>query len=230
MKKMIVFMLMLMLFDALFAQESVWVEKAIACETAEAAEALIKEVRNNAGPQTEMCLGIIYHNLATTNPEGNAEKAVALLESAVKKTNQPLAKGFWGSALTLQASGFAVKGDFATAAALVSRGTALIDEAVTAAPGMIALRFLRAANGLGVSASSPYKRYDAVEEDLRVIETQRESLAPADLASFYLMKGELFIVRGKPDEGIKLLELAVRTAPQSPAARDARKRLALLEE
>jgi tetratricopeptide (TPR) repeat protein len=229
MKYPIVIMFILISLSALSAQESSWVSRAIDC-TPEAAELFMREVQKGAGAEADLCMGIVYHNLAMNKPESNADKSIALLEAVVKKTGNPLARGYWGSALTLKASGLAAKGDYAGAASLVAQGIALIDEAVAAAPGMTTLRFLRASNGLDVSGNSPFKRYDVVAEDIRILETSAEKFSPEESAGVQLMKGELLIAQGKIDEGIRALEQAVRSAPESASAQIARKKLALLDE
>jgi tetratricopeptide (TPR) repeat protein len=230
MKKMIVVVFLALSAFALHAQESEWVMKAIACSSPEEANVLVPKIKTGAGEETGLCLGIIYHNLARQTPAQNIERSLALLEPLVQKNIVPLAKGYYGSALTISASVYNKKGDFATAASLVSRGCALIDEAVNAAPDSLSLRFLRAQNGLAVSEGSPIKRYEVIAEDVRILESKQSEFSPAYQALFFLTKGELRLAQGKTDEGIRCLEQAVRVAPQSSSAITARKKLALLEE
>jgi hypothetical protein len=118
---------------------------AVVSGTEAQARAVIARAEKSAPSCAALVTGITRHNLAVENPARWAAAAVEALEKCAK-TGDPIALGYYGSALTISAGLLSGKGDVAGATAAVREGFAKMDQAVKAAPGSRLLRFLRAEN------------------------------------------------------------------------------------
>jgi tetratricopeptide (TPR) repeat protein len=197
------------------------------------ADALLAEAALAPQPERDLYVGIIYHNLALAKPAaGYEEKAIERLRAAEVKgsQNENLARAYEGSCITLKAAGRDKQGDAAGATLLLEKGFALLDAAVKAEPNRIDLRFLRAENSVDVSASSPFSRVPEAKADCAVIQAHEAELSPAEAAALHLALGKIAQLERRVDLALREWERAVKLAPASPGAAEARKLISRYED
>jgi tetratricopeptide (TPR) repeat protein len=113
-------------------------------------------------------------------------------------------------------------------------GISMLDEAVAQAPDEPEVRFLRAATDWHLP--SFYHRREQSEADFAILAAHAEDDAklgrlPADLAAASLgFWGQVLVARRDREGAADAFNRAIRLAPQSPAAQDARERLARLQQ
>ncbi len=206
---------------------------AVGMNEAAKAPALIARIKASGDPVAPLCEGIVRHNLGISDPQ-QVIAAVPLLEAYAKRIDDPLALGYWGSALTLRAASFSKKGDLLSASSLLVQGTKLVDQALAREPANPTLLFLRVENSLGVSESSPMKRWELVKTDLAslaaLIAAKPADFAAIDQAHFDFLAGRLARDTGKLNSALTSFEKAIRDDPTSTYAAAARVELAKLEE
>lgn len=193
-------------------------------------QAMIPTVEKSKDPNKDLILGIIYHNLATAGQDQQLSKALKYTDDAFKKTKNPLAQAYYGSAITLEANVAYKKGDVATASAKLDQGSKIIDLAVQSSPNDIGIRMLRINNAISISEASPFNRYDVIRTDLAFMKTKLGSLPTDVKACYYYMSGKVAVKDKKIDDAIVFFEAAVKSAPTSVYAAQARKQLALFAE
>ena len=192
--------------------------------------ALINEVNTQGGENRDYYLGIIYHNLSRIDPEKYVQKALNHLDQAHNNTKDPLALGYYGSAVTLEGNLYEKKKKVMTAAAKVEEGFKIIDSAVNLDPDNFILRFLRLSNAIGVGEASPFKRYDIAREDLNFLEKEYASFNSETKANYHLCLGQVDFAEDRIEEAIYQFEKAIQAAPKSAYARIAMTYLEELEE
>ena len=165
--------------------------------------------------------GIRYHDLAQTTPEPNIEKGKALL--APLQNDYPLAKGYYGSLITLEAGCYVNQKKMVKALGALNEGTKLIDEAVNSAPNMVDLRFLRMINSYELSKSSPKNRYKIMKIDIDWLEANKAMLSPANIGLLDLYNGLYLLKAHKADEALASFDACIAVSPGSPEAIEAQK-------
>jgi hypothetical protein len=206
--------------------------RAMAAWDAAAVAAVMRDAKNAEGIERDLALGIAYHNLAVSKPEGNADEAIERLSAASASSasagieTRAIALAYRGSALTLKASLLNEAKNVIGASALLGEGSDLMDEAARMAPGSLAIRFLRADNALSVTSSSPFDRSGVAEEDLDAIETRLEELSPGDRARWHILSGRLAVLRKDIRTAVARFEAAVKASPSSAEGKEARRLLA----
>ena len=193
------------------------------------AEAAIQRAQGSDPELVALVTGIVRHNLAVKDPGHWAEAAIAALEPCAHG-NDAVGLGYYGSALTLRARLASQKGDLIGATMGVQQGWAKLDDALKAAPDSLLLRFLRAENVISVGQSSPFKRWKVAEADLDRITGAQATLSLDERAHLELLRGRLALAKGDTNEGMRRMEAAIRMAPNSTAAADAKAALADYEE
>lgn len=172
--------------------------------------------------------GIRLHDAARDDPEANVAKGKEIL-SALQESS-PLAKGYYGSIVTLEASLYARKKNGIKALALLGEGTKLIDKAVSFAPDLVDLRFLRMENSYEVSQGSPLNRYKAMKEDIDWLDGRKASLDPEWRGTLELYRGLYLAKARKIDEALAAFAECVALSPGSSEAELAKKQIARYSE
>ncbi|HHU36871.1 MAG TPA: hypothetical protein GXZ47_06540 [Treponema sp.] len=163
--------------------------------------------------------GIRYHTLAEKNPQGNIEKGKEVLFPIIEKN--ALAKGYYGSLITLEASMYETENNVFKAALYLEKGTALLDEAVVDSPNNIDLRFLRMINSYELSNQSPMNRYKIMKIDIDWLEGQRDILEPGNAGLLDLYTGLYLVKARKLRPAIVAFESCIEVSPGSPEAAEA---------
>jgi tetratricopeptide (TPR) repeat protein len=177
--------------------------------------------------KSDLAEGIRYHDLSRVNPAGNLNKGKNLLGPL--KDKDPVARGYYGSLLTLEADAQNKQKKVMKAMELLEEGTTLMDEAVERSPNTEDLRFLRMINSYELSASSPLNRYKVMKEDIDWLDANRSSLESSGKGTLDLYKGLYFMKARKPDEGIAAFKSCIAVSPGSDEAKEAAKQLARYE-
>jgi len=167
--------------------------------------------------------GIALHNAAEVTPEGNIERGKAILAPLIDK--YPIAKGYYGSLITLEAGVWEKNKKAIKATTCLENGTALIDEAVEAGPEISDLRFLRMINSYELSVKSPMNRYKVMKTDIDWLSSRRSTLEAHDQSLLDLYKGLYLIKARKLSEAIASFESCIAVAPGSSEAEEAQKQL-----
>lgn len=195
------------------------------------AQNLIKEVNTSLDDKDKyLYLGIIYHNLATKNPEKYLKEAIQYLEKEYKETKNVLAQGYYGSAITIEGGLYEKKKDIITASTKVEQGLTLIDDAIKIEPNNVSLHFLRLNNAIAVSLSSPFKRYNIAREDLKFLKEKYDTFSLEIKAFYHFCFAQVSFGEDKVEEAIFHFEKAISISPESIYAIKARKYLKQLEE
>jgi tetratricopeptide (TPR) repeat protein len=235
-----VFLLMLIVFaSGLFclppgperqAQSDPWLAKSLACCTPDGAAKLLPDLEKMKGNEKYLYLGIVCHNLAANGLGEYIPKAIDYCRQASEKKPSPLALGYLGSALTLQAGNDFRKNDMQAAMQNLQEGVRQLDEGVAQSPKNVSLRILRVENSLALSEGSPLNREDKIKEDMAFLKSAYDSL-PAELRSFfYLKEAQLYLKSKNIDLAAQSFEKAIQAAPASANARQAQAALAKLEK
>jgi hypothetical protein len=66
---------------------------------------------SDSNPYKSLYLGIVYHNLSSPKNEDYLNKTLEFTRTAVEETKAPLASGYYGGTLTIQAGAYYEKGD-----------------------------------------------------------------------------------------------------------------------
>jgi tetratricopeptide (TPR) repeat protein len=177
----------------------------------------------NADPAKDIEEGRRYHDLAQTEPEGNIDRGKALLAPLL--TEYPLAKGYYGSLLTLEGGYYAQRNNVIRAMALLDEGTRTMDAAVTEAPDIVDLRMLRMINSYELSIQSPVNRYDLMKTDIDWLEAHRNRMGSTLAGTMELYKGLYWLKARRLTEAIAAFEACIRTSPNSAEAAEAEKQL-----
>ncbi|MFH1825575.1 MAG: hypothetical protein ABH873_10210 [Candidatus Firestonebacteria bacterium] len=195
------------------------------------AQNLIKEVKTNlTDKDKDLYLGIIYHNLAIKSPEKYVKEAIQYLEKECKETKNVLARGYYGSAITIEGGLCEKKKDILTASTKVEEGLTLIDDAIKVESTNVNLRFLRLNNAIAVSLSSPFKRYNIAREDLKFLKEKYDSFSSEIKAFYHFCFAQVSFGEDKVEESIFHFEKAVSVSPNSIYAKKAKEYLKQLEE
>lgn len=177
----------------------------------------------SATPAEALREGIKYHDLARTAPEGNLEKAKALLGPLQK--DSAIAKAYYGSILTLEASELARQKKGIKALTLIKEGTGLIDEAVAAAPEVVDLRFLRMINSYGLSEGSPVKRYKIMKVDIDWFNGRIAQFTKEEQGVIRLYTGLYYLKANQLEEAQAAFETCIMVSPGSAEAAEAKKQM-----
>jgi tetratricopeptide (TPR) repeat protein len=182
------------------------------------------------GDEVELCLGIIYHNLALDNPEKYINEALTCLEEAYSTTGSPIALAYYGSAFTILASLNESQDDLVSSLNNLEKGSGMIDDAVKMAPDIIDIRFLRLINAVIVSESSPLDRYEKAMEDILYLKERQQMLGQLSMARLYLYEGLVAVHNHRIEYALTCFEKAIREAPGTLTAMEAENNLFLWEE
>lgn len=196
-------------------------------------KALIAEIEKSNSADKDMYCGIVYHNLAngaaqTEKREGYATKAISLLSKY--RDGDAVGRAYLGSAITIMGGVSASKKKLMDAVKGLDEGAKLIDSAVEKSPESISVRMVRIQNAVGVSKTSPMKRWTVARTDVDFLKKKEDKLNNANKADLYYYSGEVYIGEKKTNEALKDYSAAVKFAPESASGVLARKALAKYSE
>ncbi|MDR2601444.1 MAG: hypothetical protein LBC53_03195 [Spirochaetaceae bacterium] len=177
----------------------------------------------NAGPASDIEAGIECHDLAQTAPEGNIDRGKALLAPLINE--YPLAKGYYGSLLTMEGGYYEKRNNVIRAMALLDEGTRMIDSAVMEAPDLLDLRMLRMINSYEISVQSPVNRYGVMKTDIDWLDSHRNQMNEVLTGMTELYKGLYYLKARRLNEAIAAFEACIRASPNSAEAVEAEKQL-----
>lgn len=182
-----------------------------------------------AGESENLKKGIVLHDEAGKGNEKALVECKNILEPYINENM--IARAYYGSVVTIEA-GFVAEANPFKALELLESGSKYIDEAVAGEPDNVVLRVLRLANGISVSATSPYKRYFVIQKDVNFFENEKRMsvLDNETKAYVYLNMGLFKIEEGDLDAALDYLDMAVEIAPDSTAGKEAAKTLNRYEE
>lgn len=172
--------------------------------------------------------GMEFHARAETDPEGNIQKGKEILLPLIG--TEPLAKGYYGSLVTLEAGVHEKNGNVIKAMSALNEGCRLLDEAVSEDAQSTDLRFLRMINSYELSCKSPANRYKIMKEDIGFLMERQESLAAADASLLYLYSGYYLVKARKLEQALESFARCVELCPESESAVRAKKELLKYEE
>ena len=173
--------------------------------------------------------GVRLHDEARgASDAGKIERAKALLEPLIE--SDPLALGYYGSAISLEAAVAAEGKNGLKALGLLKKSGKLIDEAVRRDPENVDLRFLRMINSYGVSSDPPVKRWKEMKTDIDWLKARRSEFSAEWQGSLYLYEGH-YLARSRDIDGaVSCYSECVRASPGSAEAREAEMLLSRYEE
>ena len=85
-------------------------------------------------------------------------------------------------------------------------------------------------NGMAITETTPFNRSKEVQEDLDFLASRLNSLSPEGRSQYYLNLGRLRLFQKKAKEAMSALNQAVKEAPDSSHAKQAKAILAKLED
>jgi len=196
-------------------------------------KALIAEIDKNGSADKDMYRGIVYHNLA--NGEDQTDKREEYVNKAIEclskyRDGDAIGRAYLGSAITIMGGVSASKKKLMDAVKKLDEGAKLIDSAVEKSPENISVRMVRMQNAVGVSKTSPMKRWTVARGDVDFLKKKEDKLNNVNKADLYFYSGEVFIGEKKTNEALKEYSAAVKFAPESASGVLARKALAKYSE
>ena len=170
--------------------------------------------------------GIRYHNEARLKPDDNLAKAKEILGSLEAKS--PIARGYYGSAITMEASVCADEKKYMKSLSLLKEGVKYIDSAVKDAPELADLRFLRMINSYELSVGSPVKRFKEMKADIDWFDQRIDRFNAEERGEILLYKGLYFVKAHQEEEATAAFDACIKASPGSREAAEAQKQLAAL--
>jgi len=171
--------------------------------------------------------GIRLHDAAREDPS-NIDKAKVILGSL--KDGSPLALGYYGSVVTLEANVASDNKKMLEALALLKEGTGYIDQAIKQSPELSDLRFIRLETGYEISVSSPMNRFKEMKTDIDWLTARTSQLDVSERGVLELYRGLYLAKAKKIDEALDAFDKCVEVSPGSPEAAEAKKQIARYAE
>lgn len=190
----------------------------------------IESVRASGVAEKEIYIGILYHNLAVSDPAKYAQKAVQTCKAAYEQYHSALARAYYGSAVTLLAKLANASGDVTTASARLDEGARILDAAVTQEPSNLDVRAVRMNNAVEVSASSPFPRYDVAKTDVQYFLSRLNELDADTRSMVYYIQGVVALQEHNTGTALSSFEKSAAASPSCNYAKLSRKQMAMLEE
>lgn len=171
---------------------------------------------------------IVLHDSAAL--ENNAEKALAcqeLLKPYIEK--DAVCRAYYGSAITIEAS-FYEKSNPIKALSLLDKGSGFIDSAVLMDSDNSVLRIIRLSNGIGVSSSSPLKRYSIIKNDVAWFEKNGIDFGKDENAKLFYNIALYYLAANNLDKALSALDDCIATKSSDPVVKQAQALLRRYEE
>lgn len=182
---------------------------------------IIKNEPNNI--QAKIALGVYYHDLGVAGDSKAVERGIELLEQALAgDPNNAYALGYYGSILSLKARDASMPW---TKVKYAKQGFEQLDKSIEMNPDDLDVRLIRAMNSYQVPKFM--KRLTLSIEDFNFIIKHKtfESWTPDHRAFVYLHFGKALEKDDQPKKAKEFFELAIKEAPGSKSAQDAKKAL-----
>lgn len=182
---------------------------------------IIKNEPNNI--QAKIALGVYYHDLGVAGDSKAVERGIELLEQALAgDPNNAYALGYYGSILSLKARDASMPW---TKVKYAKQGFEQLDKSIEMNPDDLDVRLIRAMNSYQVPKFM--KRLTLSIEDFNFIIKHKtfESWTPDHRAFVYLHFGKALEKDDQPEKAKDFFELAIKEAPGSKSAQDAKKAL-----
>lgn len=180
---------------------------------------IIKNEPNNI--QAKIALGVHYHDLGVAGDRQAVERGQELLEQALSlDPNNAYALGYYGSILSLKARDASmpwIKVKYA------KQGFEQLDKSIQMEPNDLDVRLIRAMNSYQVPKIM--KRLALSLEDFNFIINHEafKSWTPEHRAFVYFHFGKALEKDDQPEKAREYFELAIKEAPGSKSAQDAKK-------
>lgn len=229
MKVKLLLILFLLITGIIFSQDQDVLDRAQSVSSKQDLEQLKKMTETRDSINSNLYMGIAYHNLSQSDPDF-VDQSIELLEESWKENELPLALAYLGSAVTIRAGIAAESGDLLAAMADLSAGIKKIDKAVILDPDSLNIRVLRIVNSISLSKSSPVSREKEIEEDLDCLFVQLAELDNETQSLYWFYTGDFALTQNRWDDAFFALEKAIQTAPLSSYAQTAEQLLWELEE
>ncbi len=171
--------------------------------------------------------GIALHDGALTQGETSVTECLKALRPFIE-TNM-VARAYYGSAITIQASFFAADNPIKSLS-LLEEGARYMDDAVARGGDNGEIRLVRLSNGIEVSRSSPLKRYDAIADDVEWFGRNAWGSSPEERAAVLYNTGSYFLDAGAVEKALEAFDACVATGTDSESTRKARDILRRYEE
>lgn len=171
---------------------------------------------------------IVLHDSAAL--ESNVEKALAcqeLLKPYIEK--DAVCRAYYGSAITIEAS-FYEKSNPIKALSLLDKGSGFIDSAVLMDSDNSVLRIIRLSNGIGVSSSSPLKRYSIIKNDVAWFEKNGIDFGKDENAKLFYNIALYYLAANNVDKALSALDDCIATKSSDPVVKQAQALLRRYEE
>ncbi len=214
----------------LIGQSKKILKEAQECSSEVLAKKLIAKYKKLNDPYKQLYQGIVFHNLSANGYIKYIQKAIENTKTAYDKTKYPLALGYLGSTITLQANQYYEKNDLMSALTKLDEGIKMIDKAVEEGKEDIDLRFLRINHSVGISAASPINRYDKVKEDLDFFKSKYKTLSNELKSMFHFYSGLIAKKENNYKAALSSFKKAIQCSPRSYYAISAKKSIKELEK
>lgn len=196
-------------------------------------KALIDEIDKSNSADKDIYRGIVYHNLANgaSQVDKREEYVIKAIELLSKyRDGDAVGRAYLGSAITIKGGVSASRKKLMDAVKGLDEGAKIIDSAVEKSPENISVRMVRIQNAVGVSKTSPMKRWAVARGDIEFLKKKESRFNNTIKADLYYYSGEVYIGEKKTSEALKEYSAAVRFAPESASGVLARKALAKYSE
>ena len=208
MKNYVIILLLMLLTTSLFAQNKI-----------DSLKSIIKNDPNNI--QALIALGVHYHDLGVAGDLKAVEQSEKFLKKVVSMdSTNAYATGYFGSILSLKARDASMPW---TKVKYAKQGFEQLDKSIEMNPEDLDVRLIRAMNSSQVPKFM--KRLTLSIEDFNFIIKHKTfgSWTPDHRAFVYLHFGKALEKDDQPEKAKEFFELAIKEAPGSKSAQDAKK-------
>lgn len=207
---------LLQIFSLIFLTTSL-----IAQTKIDSLETIIKNEPNNI--QALIALGVYYHDLGVAGDHKAVEQGEKFLKKAVSMdSTNAYATGYYGSILSLKARDASVPW---TKVKYAKQGFEQLDKSIQMEPNDLDVRLIRAMNSYQVPKIMKRLALSLEDFDFIIKHKTFESWTPDHRAFVYLHFGKALDKDDQHKKAKELFELAIKEAPGSKSAGEARKAL-----
>jgi tetratricopeptide (TPR) repeat protein len=180
---------------------------------------VIKNEPNNI--QALIALGVHYHDLGVAGDHKAVERGEELLQKALSlDPNNAYAMGYYGSILSLKARDASMPW---TKVKYAKQGFEQLDKSIQLNPDDLDVRLIRAMNSYQVPKFMKRLPLSLEDFDFIIKHSKFESWTPDHRAFVYLHFGKALEKDEQPEKAKEFFELAMKEAPGSKAAQEAKK-------
>ncbi len=180
---------------------------------------VIKNEPNNI--QALIALGVHYHDLGVAGDHKAVERGEELFQKALSlDPNNAYAMGYYGSILSLKARDASMPW---TKVKYAKQGFEQLDKSIQLNPDDLDVRLIRAMNSYQVPKFLKRLPLSLEDFDFIIKHSKFESWTPDHRAFVYLHFGKALEKDEQPEKAKEFFELAMKEAPGSKAAQEAKK-------